>query len=147
MPEPLISINVDDREITESLKRLGAKFSDAQVAIGTNVQYMVDHQVGKGQIQRKFLGISEEDKKEILLIVNEFAQDDRQVDMRDLMKNIGEAMVLSTDQRWEQEIDPDGIPWAPNSPWIRAKKRAEGRIDKILQYTGRGRASINYQVY
>jgi phage gpG-like protein len=38
-----------------------------------------------------------------------------------------------------------GVPWEDISPRTRAIKRAKGRIDKILQDTGTGRASINYQ--
>lgn len=61
------------------------------------------------------------------------------------MREIGEALVLSTDERWEREEDPTGRPWEDISPRTRARKRAKGRIDKILQDTGTGRASINYQ--
>lgn len=61
------------------------------------------------------------------------------------MREIGEALILSTDERFEKEIDPAGLPWEDISPRTRARKRAKGRIDKILQDTGTGRASINYQ--
>ncbi|MEM9149519.1 MAG: phage virion morphogenesis protein [Cyanobacteria bacterium P01_F01_bin.3] len=61
------------------------------------------------------------------------------------MREIGEVMVLSTDERFEREIDPKGRKWKDISPKTRARKRAMGRIDKILQDTGTGRASINYQ--
>lgn len=61
------------------------------------------------------------------------------------MREIGEALILSTDQRFEDEVDPMGVPWEDISPRTRARKRAKGRIDKILQDTGTGRASINYQ--
>jgi phage virion morphogenesis protein len=61
------------------------------------------------------------------------------------MREIGEALLLSTDERFENEVDPAGNPWEDISPRTRARKRAQGRIDKILQDTGTGRASINYQ--
>jgi phage virion morphogenesis protein len=61
------------------------------------------------------------------------------------MREVGEALILSTDERFEKEIDPMGVPWEDISPRTRARKRAKGRIDKILQDTGTGRASINYQ--
>lgn len=61
------------------------------------------------------------------------------------MREIGEALLLSTDERFEKEVDPMGVPWEDISPRTRARKRAKGRIDKILQDTGTGRASINYQ--
>ena len=44
-----------------------------QVAIGTNVGYMADHQLGaNGQKQRKFLGISEEDEIEIAIAADDY---------------------------------------------------------------------------
>lgn len=61
------------------------------------------------------------------------------------MREIGEALIFSTDERFEKEVDPLGVPWEDISPRTRARKRAKGRIDKILQDTGTGRASINYQ--
>lgn len=61
------------------------------------------------------------------------------------MREIGESLIFSTDERFEKEVDPLGVPWEDISPRTRARKRAKGRIDKILQDTGTGRASINYQ--
>jgi len=61
------------------------------------------------------------------------------------MNEIGQQLLLSTDQRWENEEDPDGNKWQLNTPFTRRKKRARGQIDKILQASGRGRASINYK--
>ncbi|HEY9643072.1 MAG TPA: phage virion morphogenesis protein [Coleofasciculaceae cyanobacterium] len=61
------------------------------------------------------------------------------------MRNIGQALLLSTDTRWQQEIDPQGKSWKPNSPYTIAQKRAQGRINKILQNTGRLRDSITAQ--
>ncbi len=67
-------------------------------------------------------------------------------DPSELMEEIGQIMLLSTDQRWEKEVDPDGNRWAENSEYTRRLKREQGRIDKILQSSGRARASINYKV-
>lgn len=67
-------------------------------------------------------------------------------DPSELMEEIGQIMLLSTDQRWEKEIDPNGQPWAENTEYTRNLKREQGRIDKILQSSGRARASINYKV-
>lgn len=61
-----------------------------------------------------------------------------------VMNEIGQALLLSTDQRFEKEVDPDGKPWKANTPYTRRLKKAKGYIDKILQASGRGRASINY---
>jgi phage virion morphogenesis protein len=66
-------------------------------------------------------------------------------DLTPAMKQIGEAMLLSTDDRFANEVDPSGIPWQANSPRTIAQKRAQGRINKILQSTGRLRSSITYQ--
>lgn len=65
-------------------------------------------------------------------------------DLTPVMKNIGEMLLLSTDQRFETETGVDGLPWLPNSPRTEAQKRAQGRINKILQNTGRLRASVTY---
>lgn len=59
-------------------------------------------------------------------------------------ENIGQYLLLSTDTRFQQETDPQGNRWKPNSPQTIAEKKAKGRILKILQNTGRLRDSINY---
>jgi len=71
---------------------------------------------------------------------------DRIENPSELMEEIGQIVLLATDMRWEKEEDPNGIRWAEDSAYTRAQKVAQGRIDKILQNTGRGRASIHYQV-
>jgi phage virion morphogenesis protein len=60
------------------------------------------------------------------------------------MNSVGQYLLLSTDQNFEKEVDSDGIPWKRNTPYTRRLKKAKGYIDKILQASGRGRASINY---
>lgn len=62
------------------------------------------------------------------------------------LKECGEYLLVSTDDRWEQQIDPNGIPWKPNSPYTIALKKSQGRLLKILQSTGAGRSSIRYQI-
>lgn len=66
-------------------------------------------------------------------------------DLTPAMKNIGEYMLLSTDTRFRTESDPYGNKWQPNSPRTIARKRAEGKILKVLQSTGRLRSSIAYK--
>jgi phage virion morphogenesis protein len=61
------------------------------------------------------------------------------------MKNIGEYLVLSTDDRFRNEVDPSGNNWRPDSPRTIAMKRAQGRILKTLQSTGRLRSSLAYR--
>lgn len=70
----------------------------------------------------------------------------RAIDPSPALREIGEAVLLSTDTRWDKEIDPFGNRWKPNSPYTIAKKRAEGRIQKILQSRGILRSSIRYRV-
>src|SRR6476661_4803069 len=60
------------------------------------------------------------------------------------MTAIGEYLLLATDQRFEQEVDPAGVPWKPNSPYITKFKQDNGRILKVLQSTGKLRNSITY---
>lgn len=60
------------------------------------------------------------------------------------MVNIGEYLLMATDDRFEQEVDPDGVPWRPDSPYTLQLKRENKRILKILQSTGRLRGSIAY---
>ena len=45
------------------------------------------------------------------------------------MREIGEALIFSTDERFEKEVDPLGVPWEDISPRTRARKRAKGRGD------------------
>lgn len=61
------------------------------------------------------------------------------------LREVGEQLLFSSDQRFEREVDPDGRPWKSNSPRTTARKRALGRILKVLQETGTGRASLNYR--
>lgn len=68
-------------------------------------------------------------------------------DLTPAMRVIGEILVASTDERFEKEIDPDGNPWTPLSPYTLFLKKQEGRINKILQRTGLMRSRTNYQAY
>ena len=66
--------------------------------------------------------------------------------LRPALKSIGEAMLRSTDDRFKNQVSPDGLPWTPLSrPW-RAYKERKHYILKILQMRGRLRSSIVYQV-
>lgn len=65
-------------------------------------------------------------------------------DLTPAMKSIGEQLLLSTDIRFEKEVDPSGRPWKPNSTFTISKKKRENKIQKILQSSGRLRASLSY---
>jgi phage virion morphogenesis protein len=66
-------------------------------------------------------------------------------DLTPVYKDIGETVVLQTDSRFREEKDPNGIPWKKLSPYTLRLKAQQRRIQKILQSTGRLRASITYQ--
>lgn len=149
MADPIFSIEYDDKAVQDRIRKLAAKTKSAgslSVKIGTNVGYMADHQLGiNGQVQRRFLGVGKKDRQEIIAILEENLLDETAT-LRTAFQEIGEYMVLSTDQNFENETDPDGAAWAPNNPFYAAQKVKSGNIGKILQRTGRGRASIAYQV-
>lgn len=67
------------------------------------------------------------------------------IDFRPLVKIVRLQLVADTKRNFDGEHDPDGVPWAPlkrqRSRKGRAKKRG-GAKDKILQDTGRLRASV-----
>lgn len=65
--------------------------------------------------------------------------------LRPVMKQIGEYLVLVTRERWDKAQAPDGTPWKPNTPFTLQQKAAEGRIQKTLVSTGRLRDSITYK--
>ena len=67
-------------------------------------------------------------------------------DLTQPLNEIGQYLLASIDLGFENETNPDGIPWKPNSPGIRAYKKSKGYILKVLQATGRMRGSINYAV-
>jgi len=84
------------------------------------------------------------------------------LDRTTLHAEIGEQLLLSTDERWVREVAPDGTPWAPLSPATiesGAKRQRRGRLrpgdvaaysvhKRILQELGtRGglRGSIVYE--
>ena len=66
-------------------------------------------------------------------------------DLTPVMQEIGEYMIMATDLRFEQEVDPSGKRWKKLSPYTLELKRAEGKILKILQRTGLMRSRVNYQ--
>jgi len=63
-------------------------------------------------------------------------------DLRPAFEDIGEMLVRSTDQRFEDQVGPDGQPWAPLSPAHLLFKQKKGYNTKILTMRGRLRASI-----
>lgn len=61
----------------------------------------------------------------------------------DLLKNIGEALLVTTDDRFDSETDPEGKAWAALRPLT---VEIRGSASPILTRTGKLRGSVNYQV-
>ena len=144
----IVSIEYDDeevRELLESIARKSEEAEDTQLIIGTNVGYAAEHQLGEGQVKREFLGISPDDREVVVeLLKDNLIQPN--LSLRTVLMEVGEYLLLTTDQRWEQQIAPDGTPWKKNAPWVIERKKRLGRINKILQETGRLRSSIAYRI-
>lgn len=68
-------------------------------------------------------------------------------DISPVLMDIGEYLLISTEERFVAEESPDGVPWAPLSEaWVAHKERKGRNPDKILTYHGDLRGSIRYQV-
>lgn len=65
-------------------------------------------------------------------------------DMTPAMQEIGEYCLTSVDARFQSETDIQGKPWQKLSPFTVNRKRAEGKIAKILQSTGLMRSRTAY---
>ncbi|MFP4338422.1 MAG: phage virion morphogenesis protein [Halothece sp.] len=145
-----ISLSSDSSQIHDrltKLQKLTGELGRSRLVVGTNREYMRKHQLGLGGFpERQFLGVNANDEKEIIRILDEAIANPRTQSADSVYRNIGEYMLLVTDDRFERETGPDGIPWTPNTPFTLRQKRAAGKILKVLQSTGQARASIQYQV-
>ncbi len=63
-------------------------------------------------------------------------------DLTPALEDIGEALLLSTEQRFSDQVDPDGRPWKPLSPKYRRRKKHP----KILTETTNLRGRIVWQL-
>lgn len=68
---------------------------------------------------------------------------DRMSRTSDLLKNIGEALLETTKERFADETDPDGAKWTPLKPVTVAER---GSANPILMRSGALKGSIDYQV-
>ena len=64
-------------------------------------------------------------------------------DMSDLMGDIGEDLLNTTRERFNDEQDPDDRPWRPLSAVTLARKKTNR--DKVLTERGHLRGAINYR--
>jgi phage gpG-like protein len=65
---------------------------------------------------------------------------------RPLLGRFNDIILLDIDINYEQERSPDGVKWQDNTPFTLSQKRAQRRIMKVLQSTGRGRDSIHGEI-
>ena len=60
-------------------------------------------------------------------------------DLRPVMEDVGEYLLRTTRERFRDQEDPDGAPWAPLSPAYRARKRRKQNMVLTLDgYLGGG---------
>lgn len=64
-------------------------------------------------------------------------------DLRPVFRDIGEALLNSTRERFNTQTAPDGSPWAALSPGY--KKRKKKHSDLILTLNGYLRGTLNYR--
>jgi phage virion morphogenesis protein len=67
-------------------------------------------------------------------------------DLRPVMVDIGEYMLLATRDRFDSESDPSGNPWTPLKPsYAKAKARKPSALRGILTLSGQLRDTITYE--
>lgn len=64
-------------------------------------------------------------------------------DLTPAFRDIGEALLNSTRERFSSQTAPDGTPWEALSPGYAQRKKVHK--DKILTLHGRLRGTLNYQ--
>jgi phage virion morphogenesis protein len=66
-------------------------------------------------------------------------------DMKPVFTDIGEYLMERGEKRFEEQVDPDGVPWAPLTDATKAMKKMNS--DCILFYRGYLRESMHYNVH
>ncbi len=150
MTQPIFSIQIQSSEIRNKLiqlENLTQTLGSRRLVVGSNRDYMRKHQLGlEGLPKREVLGVSKKDEVIILEIIDDAVNKPVEGSAISALKEIGEYMLLATDERFITETAPDGTKWTPNTPYTIAQKKALGRIQKVLQSTGIARATITYQI-
>ena len=67
----------------------------------------------------------------------------RSVDLSPVLTLVGERIVAATHRRFEEQVDPEGQPWAKLDERYRKAKELLGYRGMILQRSGRMRSSIH----
>lgn len=86
------------------------------------------------------IDVNDEDARRLL---NELR--DRMGDISTVMDAVGQVIQSGTQQRFVDQKDPEGRPWAPLSPVTLARRRGGGMGAQILRDTGRLMNSISYR--
>ncbi|GAB0057424.1 hypothetical protein SIID45300_01752 [Candidatus Magnetaquicoccaceae bacterium FCR-1] len=68
----------------------------------------------------------------------------RTKDLTPAFKSMGQHLLRTIDQRFDEQKSPHGQPWQDISEFTKEKKRGTFGQDKILTDTGRMRRSITY---
>ncbi|WP_273152819.1 phage virion morphogenesis protein [Methylophaga thiooxydans] len=63
-------------------------------------------------------------------------------DLEPAFIDIGEGLLNSTHDRWDQQVDPEGNPWEPLDPKYQARKKKNA--DKVLVLEGFMRDTLAY---
>ncbi len=63
--------------------------------------------------------------------------EDSGADLRPALVDIGEALLLSTEERFSNQVDPDGRPWKPLSPQYRKRKKHPKILTETTNLRGR----------
>lgn len=63
-------------------------------------------------------------------------------DLEPAFIDIGEGLLNSTHDRWDQQVDPEGNPWEPLDPKYQARK--EKNAEKVLVLEGFMRDTLAY---
>ncbi len=64
-------------------------------------------------------------------------------DLSEPLSDVGEYLLLSHRDRWDEQSSPDGTPWAPLSEKYQAKKQRHA--NEILRLNDDLRDTLNYQ--
>ena len=67
-------------------------------------------------------------------------------DLAPTLRDIGEYLLESTQQRFDDQVSPDGEPWELLSAKTVKKKALTGQSDKILRGYGTLADTLNYQL-
>lgn len=145
----MLGIDYEDAGLKNKLAQLKKKSGSAskynKVVVSNSDAKAKKHQLGIGVPKRPFLGYNASDAKNMKdIIEDELKRPNGNLD--NALRSIGEYMMLTIDQNFQTETDPDGRKWKPNSAFTIAEKKRQSRIMKVLQSTGLMRSRTKYKL-